>query len=435
MTITIHSSTPAATWRAAGEPDPHGDRYDCERAALCMGSLTDDELANGAFMNYDQPLNVPGILAGTHSSPIAWMTAVKDRIRWLSRALVQATTAMPVADVCAAAERRKGRAEALQLLMGLDPEGGIDDYIGWSSPVGPEDEGSAHWDGDKLRELLDVDTDLADMLDKAEGEYYHQIGLREEAERISAAAHQAHEDLRDAVGQAISDEIASGAEQPDWCDSREVDRLANAAMLVLLMNASTHPPAESITLAELWEAAGANLDVKPDKALLLAALRSPAPAAPSSAPELPRMTFDQARNYLIKFMEQHFSDKTFHRYILNDRVENALAIDFAWEMATTLHRLDAQVAIALVGAGPVPPVAPEQASVRNATLAEIAALADERASTRKDTYGGHALHALAETIRAKMSEETATVPAQPETEAAAPARPASPETWGQLNVS
>lgn len=90
--------TPGAAWRSAGESDPHAGHYDGERAALCMGNLTDDELAHGAFMNYDQPLNVSGILAGTHNSPIAWMTAVKDRIRWLSRALEKQTSraAMPV---------------------------------------------------------------------------------------------------------------------------------------------------------------------------------------------------------------------------------------------------------------------------------------------------------------------------------------------------
>jgi hypothetical protein len=86
-------STPAAQWRGDGEPDPHDTRYNCERAQLCMGNLTDDELANGAFMNYDQPLNIPGILAKTHTSPIGWMTAVKDRIRWLSRRLEEATAA------------------------------------------------------------------------------------------------------------------------------------------------------------------------------------------------------------------------------------------------------------------------------------------------------------------------------------------------------
>ncbi len=88
--LTGQQGTPSAQWRAAGEADPHGDRYDCERADLAMGDLSDDELANGAFLNYDAPLNLEGIRAGTHSSPIAWMTAVKDRIRWLSRRLEQA---------------------------------------------------------------------------------------------------------------------------------------------------------------------------------------------------------------------------------------------------------------------------------------------------------------------------------------------------------
>ena len=85
------SGTPGAQWRAAGEPDPHGARYNCQRAELALGHLSDDELANGAFMNYDAPLNLEGIQAGTHSGPVAWMTAVKDRIRWLSRQLEEAT--------------------------------------------------------------------------------------------------------------------------------------------------------------------------------------------------------------------------------------------------------------------------------------------------------------------------------------------------------
>jgi hypothetical protein len=88
-------STSAATWRDNGEPDPHGKHYDCERAALTLGSLADDELANGAFMNYDARLSIQDMLnpkPGQHM-PIVWMTAVKDRIRWLSRALVKAQAA------------------------------------------------------------------------------------------------------------------------------------------------------------------------------------------------------------------------------------------------------------------------------------------------------------------------------------------------------
>lgn len=84
------ADTPAALWRIKGEPDPHGSRYDGERTKLCMGNLTDDELANGAFMNYDVRPSLQAIIDGKAFSPIAWMTAVKDRIRWLSRHLVAA---------------------------------------------------------------------------------------------------------------------------------------------------------------------------------------------------------------------------------------------------------------------------------------------------------------------------------------------------------
>lgn len=84
--------TPAAQWREKGEPDPHAGQYDCERARLTLGQYSDDELANGAFMNYDQPLDVKRAMSGdkTYHPPIAWMTAGKDRIRWLSRSLVKA---------------------------------------------------------------------------------------------------------------------------------------------------------------------------------------------------------------------------------------------------------------------------------------------------------------------------------------------------------
>lgn len=81
--------TTASGWRENGEPDPHGTRYECQRESLAMGGLTDDQLANGAFLNYDRPLDIHAIMTKQegYASPIAWMTAVKDRIRWLSRQL------------------------------------------------------------------------------------------------------------------------------------------------------------------------------------------------------------------------------------------------------------------------------------------------------------------------------------------------------------
>lgn len=69
--------TPDARWRAEGKPDPHGTRYDCERRALAGGDMTDDEVANAVFLD-------PGI---------GNLTIAKDRIRWLSRKLAEASPA------------------------------------------------------------------------------------------------------------------------------------------------------------------------------------------------------------------------------------------------------------------------------------------------------------------------------------------------------
>ena len=96
LTEVPAAATPGAQWRAEGDGDPHGKAYDCERAALCMGYLSDDELANAAFLNYDVRPPLQDIIAGRAHSPIAYMTAVKDRIRWLSRKLAEATALLEV---------------------------------------------------------------------------------------------------------------------------------------------------------------------------------------------------------------------------------------------------------------------------------------------------------------------------------------------------
>lgn len=83
-------STPSSRWQVACEPDPHAPHYDGERASLCLGDLTDDELANAAFMNYDVVPPLQDVISGKAKMPIIYMTAVKDRIRWLSRRLVDA---------------------------------------------------------------------------------------------------------------------------------------------------------------------------------------------------------------------------------------------------------------------------------------------------------------------------------------------------------
>lgn len=79
------NQTPAAHWRENGEPDPHGSYYDRDRAQLTLGDLTDDELANAVFMHGDGKPSIAEIIAGTAKMPIVYLTAAKERIRWLSR--------------------------------------------------------------------------------------------------------------------------------------------------------------------------------------------------------------------------------------------------------------------------------------------------------------------------------------------------------------
>lgn len=85
--------TPAAKWRIEGQPDPHPHLLDKEREDLVMGDMTDDELANAVFMHGNTPMTpaiAQLIIEGKAHSSHVYLTAAKDRIRWLSRKLVQA---------------------------------------------------------------------------------------------------------------------------------------------------------------------------------------------------------------------------------------------------------------------------------------------------------------------------------------------------------
>jgi len=88
-------ATPSANWSAEGQPDPHGRRYVCERAALTLGNLTDDELANAVFLHGNEQPAMADLAAGKALTGIVYLTAAKDRIRWLSRALADATAPQP----------------------------------------------------------------------------------------------------------------------------------------------------------------------------------------------------------------------------------------------------------------------------------------------------------------------------------------------------
>lgn len=81
-------STPSSNWLKNGEADPHPKLIDEERGSLMFGDHTDDELANAIFM-YGNPSDAEKhrrLLKGDIMD-IAYLTAGKERIRWLSRHL------------------------------------------------------------------------------------------------------------------------------------------------------------------------------------------------------------------------------------------------------------------------------------------------------------------------------------------------------------
>lgn len=88
------TGTPSHHWIE----DPHAGQYDGERADLAMGDLTDDELANAVFMYGNHMPEILDVIAGKAQMPIAYLTAAKERIRWLSRRLDATLEALAVWD-------------------------------------------------------------------------------------------------------------------------------------------------------------------------------------------------------------------------------------------------------------------------------------------------------------------------------------------------
>lgn len=82
------TSTPSSNWFKDGEPDNFPKLINKERGDLMLGDHTDDELANAIFM-YGNPCDhekTRRLMAG-ELTDMAYLTAGKERIRWLSRHL------------------------------------------------------------------------------------------------------------------------------------------------------------------------------------------------------------------------------------------------------------------------------------------------------------------------------------------------------------
>lgn len=82
--------TPAARWREEGKEDDFAELTNMERAQLPLGDFTDDELANAMFLHADAAHTdrlMQDVIAGRARMPIVYITAAKERMRWLSRKL------------------------------------------------------------------------------------------------------------------------------------------------------------------------------------------------------------------------------------------------------------------------------------------------------------------------------------------------------------
>lgn len=86
----MSNSTPANRHVENDGVDPFANYLGKERAELALGRFTDDEVANGVFLYGGDKLDIMRVtLDKDYVPPIGWLTAAKERIRWLSRKLME----------------------------------------------------------------------------------------------------------------------------------------------------------------------------------------------------------------------------------------------------------------------------------------------------------------------------------------------------------
>lgn len=90
-------------WLVKGEKDPFPNYLDRDRADLPMCDFSDDALGNYLFMNYDRTVDMDVAIMmmigrgekTEHVTRIHMATAIKERLRWLSRQLLIAEGKYP----------------------------------------------------------------------------------------------------------------------------------------------------------------------------------------------------------------------------------------------------------------------------------------------------------------------------------------------------
>lgn len=140
--------------------------------------------------------------------------------------------------------------------------------------------------------------------------------------------------LRNNVKAGVSARAADAPSEPSELTDACCDEIAGQVITRIAASKGMHP-------SEL------STDVKGHatlgRELIRAGFSRRAAAAPFEPSEPEKLDTDQSREYLVKFMEQHFTDKTYHRYIRGERGAVNLAGDFAWQMARALRMIEAKV--------------------------------------------------------------------------------------------
>ena len=91
---------------------------------------------------------------------------------------------------CYASASLKGRAEALQILLALDAELGLDDYIR-SYPIADTGDYGAEWDEEKLKELFLVgnayeNSPFARLAQAAEENYWEYVAKKDDMRTLKS---------------------------------------------------------------------------------------------------------------------------------------------------------------------------------------------------------------------------------------------------------
>ena len=224
-----------------------------------------------------------------------------------------AHTARAVADAYAKGRANGARDEAIQQKHEREE-------------AAPQQQAQAALSDEQIRALAST----SGLLEENEAEWsFTDAGLIAFAKNV-AASHQP----------AAAPAFCNDGSEPDWAAyaAAEVQQGGelpqdDLAQRLAAIQRGLHPNFHAV-LAEAVEAIAQRAASVPAQAV-----------QPVVAQEPEKFDTEQSREYLVGFMEQHFTDTTYHRYIRAERTGNNLAGDFAWQMARALR---------IVQAAPVP---------------------------------------------------------------------------------